>query len=611
MARSRVLLPWALVALAFAPASARADDVPTDVTPEQYLEWARTYLADTEKAATRLGQWNGPSVKELAQRYLKIQRIAERVHDPELERKCRLEYARLLASDGVELPAAPASPGKRTRALAGALRELGRNDLPVDGAAAALLAIRAAIDDGSPIEEPTRAEIEERALRWLATKDVGAEVEDLAVSVLERTATQKAAVAVVAREPHRARVLAAAAIRLGPNDFAPLARALATSSSVPDDVFDAGLSALARLAPNGVSDDSLREPLRTLGGPRRESYLARVLVPVARPELAPEVDAALSATSPALRADALAALGRVLGPAGLAPRMPHVLACLDDPEAGVRTWGLWVHVQLARADVARATSALATAVAARPEASELTRESVLALAAVTPEGGLELAENSWPRLTPTQRTSLTKAVLEQADPLAELLGDLVLRAFGEKRAYTPQKRAPSADEVRASLDFFLARFASIDTPGRAFLLAEATNRAHASALDVARRALEDPDADVRARAKELVTAAETRLARENRPFLGVGVATPAEGEKWVGAKITSIVPGTAAEGSGLEVGDVLEVFNGTRLARSGHLRELIERLKVGTRVTLTFLRPSTNERQELTVELGKRPPGQE
>ena len=70
-----------------------------------------------------------------------------------------------------------------------------------------------------------------------------------------------------------------------------------------------------------------------------------------------------------------------------------------------------------------------------------------------------------------------------------------------------------------------------------------------------------------------------------------------------GALVTRVFPGTPAERAGLEPGDVIRSFNGTRVDTSSDLPPLVGALPPGTEVTLSLLRDGRE--REVALELGK------
>ncbi|MHC4605644.1 MAG: S1C family serine protease [Planctomycetota bacterium] len=92
-----------------------------------------------------------------------------------------------------------------------------------------------------------------------------------------------------------------------------------------------------------------------------------------------------------------------------------------------------------------------------------------------------------------------------------------------------------------------------------------------------------------------------RIQRSQAAFLGI------QGEDWRdgdGVHILSVLGGTAAEAAGLQAGDVIIEFDGTKVETMGMLRLTIEGHKVGDKVKVKFLRNA--EEMELEGELGKR-----
>lgn len=70
-----------------------------------------------------------------------------------------------------------------------------------------------------------------------------------------------------------------------------------------------------------------------------------------------------------------------------------------------------------------------------------------------------------------------------------------------------------------------------------------------------------------------------------------------------GAYVLELVPGSAAEADGVEVGDIITKFNGTRVNEESSLAELINKKKIGDSIQLTVWRDG--EEQEVSVTLRK------
>jgi len=85
----------------------------------------------------------------------------------------------------------------------------------------------------------------------------------------------------------------------------------------------------------------------------------------------------------------------------------------------------------------------------------------------------------------------------------------------------------------------------------------------------------------------------------NVPYLGI------EGDPDKDARITKIIPGSAAEKAGLKVDDVITSFDGKKIERYDELRPHILKKKIGDKVALEVLRD--NKTIKLELELGKRP----
>ncbi|HEY9557333.1 MAG TPA: trypsin-like peptidase domain-containing protein, partial [Acidimicrobiales bacterium] len=74
-----------------------------------------------------------------------------------------------------------------------------------------------------------------------------------------------------------------------------------------------------------------------------------------------------------------------------------------------------------------------------------------------------------------------------------------------------------------------------------------------------------------------------------------------------GAFVVEVVPGSAAEEAGLEVGDVIIEVDGTEVTQSSDVRDAILEHEAGDTVTLTVIRDG--EERELEAELGRRGDG--
>ncbi len=89
------------------------------------------------------------------------------------------------------------------------------------------------------------------------------------------------------------------------------------------------------------------------------------------------------------------------------------------------------------------------------------------------------------------------------------------------------------------------------------------------------------------------------IAQENETFLDLGITylpiTPGVAgyyglEVESGALITEVVPGSSAEGGGIQVGDVILSFNGASLERETPLLGMMMSCPTGNRMTLEVLR---------------------
>jgi serine protease Do len=84
----------------------------------------------------------------------------------------------------------------------------------------------------------------------------------------------------------------------------------------------------------------------------------------------------------------------------------------------------------------------------------------------------------------------------------------------------------------------------------------------------------------------------------NRAMLGV---TPDEDDK--GAKITSVVEGSAAAKAGLKKGDIITKIDNEKVKEADDVSRLIRSKKPGDKVSITYLRDGKEQKQN--VELGK------
>ncbi len=96
-------------------------------------------------------------------------------------------------------------------------------------------------------------------------------------------------------------------------------------------------------------------------------------------------------------------------------------------------------------------------------------------------------------------------------------------------------------------------------------------------------------------ADQLVAGEEVRLAL-------LGVSTTATVDGAAGARVVEVLPGSAADAGGLEVGDVVVAVDGSPVADGGRLRARIVTAAPGRTVTVSVER--AGERVDLTVTLG-------
>jgi S1-C subfamily serine protease len=68
-----------------------------------------------------------------------------------------------------------------------------------------------------------------------------------------------------------------------------------------------------------------------------------------------------------------------------------------------------------------------------------------------------------------------------------------------------------------------------------------------------------------------------------------------------GLLVGSVAPGSPADKAGLERGDIIVAMDGKPLTDSGRLQEFIRQAKVGTEITLTFVRDGKRITKSLTL----------
>jgi len=97
-----------------------------------------------------------------------------------------------------------------------------------------------------------------------------------------------------------------------------------------------------------------------------------------------------------------------------------------------------------------------------------------------------------------------------------------------------------------------------------------------------------------------------------RGYLGVGIqdlttdlANSFGLDETDGVLVSSVAPGTPAEGAGLKTGDVIVTFDGTAVSDTSQLRNLVARTPVGRQVTIEVMRDKKS--RELTVKIGELP----
>ncbi len=97
-----------------------------------------------------------------------------------------------------------------------------------------------------------------------------------------------------------------------------------------------------------------------------------------------------------------------------------------------------------------------------------------------------------------------------------------------------------------------------------------------------------------------------------RSYLGVtiqdmdaGIAKSFGLNSTAGSVISGVKPGSPASKGGLKVGDVILVFNGTKVKNSEHLKDLVAQVKPGTKVKVIVWR--NNKKVTLNIKLEKMP----
>lgn len=125
------------------------------------------------------------------------------------------------------------------------------------------------------------------------------------------------------------------------------------------------------------------------------------------------------------------------------------------------------------------------------------------------------------------------------------------------------------------------------------------------------RGVKDPEVRVRCLAV-LEELARDDYKNHGSGFIGIRmqdawVELPGEERPRQGVRITHVLPGMAAEKSGIQPGDVLLKLNGKPIAEppTESIRDSVMDLKPGTRIQLELLRQA--ETLKLEVTLGRRP----
>lgn len=105
---------------------------------------------------------------------------------------------------------------------------------------------------------------------------------------------------------------------------------------------------------------------------------------------------------------------------------------------------------------------------------------------------------------------------------------------------------------------------------------------------------------------------------KSKGYLGLAVrgagplaSHPVHNSKW-GGRAVLISPRSAAEGAGLDIGDILvavdnQTFKGPKKAVSGQFKKMLAGKKAGDEIVLTVLRPATSAVFQVKVALGRHP----
>ncbi|MEW6140042.1 MAG: DegQ family serine endoprotease [Thermodesulfobacteriota bacterium] len=104
-----------------------------------------------------------------------------------------------------------------------------------------------------------------------------------------------------------------------------------------------------------------------------------------------------------------------------------------------------------------------------------------------------------------------------------------------------------------------------------------------------------------------------KTGKVRRGLLGVNIQDVTEalaksfGRKdSAGALVSQVIPGSPAEHAGVKAGDIILKFDGEDVASAAHLKNLVGRVKPGTKASLTIFRD--NKIQNLDVQVGEKTP---
>ena len=97
------------------------------------------------------------------------------------------------------------------------------------------------------------------------------------------------------------------------------------------------------------------------------------------------------------------------------------------------------------------------------------------------------------------------------------------------------------------------------------------------------------------------SASEAAKSSRTGGYLGVRLSSPDEG----GAEVEEVVAGSPAAQAGLQTGDVISQFNGTKVKNVQHLISLLTKSRIGQTIKLSVLRNGTLE--TVRVKLGDKP----